>query len=436
MLVWTKRHTLVAGSAIALAAAAGLAVGLTGGSPAHLAAATHAVTKSANGTVSSAGTAGKSDSTGANSGGTPTRPVGSAGNAPGTFTPAGTTKADSLTAATCSGPAGTAYIAEPGYSAFDGINTADCKFIQDYNVDDPQVPGDPGDYNYSSSPQDVALHGSTLYITDTAQNNVSVIDAATLTKSDYNPAEIDIHVGFDPTGLAVTPDGSQVWVADSGPQTDSGLTGISVISASTNTVTATLQLPASPQQIAFSPSGATAYVTTSDGLWIYSTSTDQVTGVVRGLGALHGVIVSPDGGTVYVTSTDQNVVDVISTSGYPRVTSRIAVGDLPWGVALSANGGTLYVADPDSNQISVIDTATGAVTNTLTLAGGPDVLALTPDGSQLWVTGITSADITVISTSTGAVIGTTNLGGEGANSGDGNDPSGIVMSTATVSGAP
>jgi YVTN family beta-propeller protein len=388
---WTKRHPLIAGLAAALAALA--LAGCGSAQPAtHQAAAKPAV-KSVK-----------------------------------------SVKSASLAASTCTGPAGTAFIAEPGYSAFDAINTANCEFIQDYNVDDPQVPGDSGDYNYSSSPQGVALHGSTLYFTDTAQNNVSVIDAATLTAKNYNPAETDIHVGFDPTGLAVTPDGSQVWVADSGPQTDSRLAGISVIATSSNTVTATLPLPSSPQEIAFSPSGATAYVTTTDGLWVFSTSTDHVVGTVSGLGQLEGIVVSPDGSKVYVTSTSQNVVDVISTAGYPHVTSKIAVGDLPWGEALTSSGGTLYVADPDSNQISVIDTATGAVTSTLTLSGGPDVLALTADGTQLWVTGITSADITVISTSTGAVVGTTNLGGDGANSGDGNDPSGIVLSTASISG--
>jgi YVTN family beta-propeller protein len=387
MRVLTKRHILITGSAAALAA-----MTLTGCAAAHPAAASHhAIVK---------------------------KPA---------------VKSASLAAETCTGPAGTAFIAEPGYSAFDAINTANCEYVQSYNVDDTQVPGDSGDYNYSSSPQGVALHGSTLYFTDTGTDYVSVIDAATLTEKNYNPAETDIHVGFDPTGLAVTPDGSQLWVANSGPQSDSTLAGISVISTSSDTVAATLALPTAPQQIAFSPSGATAYVTTADGLWAFSTATDKVIAVVRGLGDPHGVVVSPDGSKVYVTNTQQNAVDVISTAGY-RVTGSIGVGDLPWGMALSASGGTLYVADPDSNQISVINTATSAVTTTLSLAGGPDVLALTADGSQLWVTGITSADITVISTATGDVVGTTNLGGDGANSGDGNDPSGLVLSTASISG--
>jgi YVTN family beta-propeller protein len=337
-----------------------------------------------------------------------------------------------LAASACTGPVGTAYVAEPGYSAFDAINTANCEYINNYNVDDPQVPGDSGDYNYSSSPQGVALHGSTLYFTDTAQNNVSVIDAATMTAKNYNPAETDIHVGWDPTGLAVTPDGSQLWVANTGPQTDSKLASISVISTATNTVTTTLHLDSAPAQIAFSPSGSTAYVTTADDLLIYSTSSDRLVGRVGNLGDPHGVVVSTNGSTVYVTNTERNVVDVISTGGFPHVTATIPVGQMPWGVALSTSGSTLYVADINSNEVSVISTGSDKVTSTLPVSGGPDVLALTPDGSELWVTGVTSAIVTVFSTSTGAVVGTTNLGGDGANSGDGNDPSGIVISTAAI----
>jgi len=136
----------------------------------------------------------------------------------------------------------------------------------------------------------VAMSGHTLYFADTGSDSVGVIDAATLNPKDYNPAETDIHVGFDPGDLAVTPDGSQLWVADTGPQTSpASPTAITVISTATDKVTATLPLPAAPAQIAFAPSGATAYVTTADGLWAYSTATDHVTGIIRGLGDPHGV---------------------------------------------------------------------------------------------------------------------------------------------------
>jgi YVTN family beta-propeller protein len=339
-----------------------------------------------------------------------------------------------LAASTCTGPAGAAYVALAGYQAFDAIDTSNCSYVQDYNVGDPQVPGDSGDYNYASSDEGVALHGSTLYFADTGNDMVSVIDAATLNPKDYNPAETDIHVGFNPEDLAVTPDGSQLWVTDTGPQTGPGSpTDIKVISTSSDTVTATIPVSSAPAQIAFSPSGGTAYVTTAAGLLIFSTATDRISGVISGLGDPHGIAVSPDGSTVYVTDTTDNVVDVIDAATN-SVTASIPVGQLPWQLAVSHDGGTVYVADPDSNEVSVISAKTDTVTSTIPLSGGPDTLALTPNGSQLWVCGLTSAILTVVDTSNDSVVGSLNLGGDGANSGDGTDPTGIVLTSTPTPG--
>ena len=339
-----------------------------------------------------------------------------------------------LASSTCTGPAGAAYVALAGYQSFDAIDTGNCTYIQNYNVGDPQVPGDSGDYNYASSEEGVAIHGNTLYFADTGNDMVSIIDAATLNPKNYNPAETDIHVGINPDDLAVSPDGTQLWVADTGPQTGPGApTNIEVISTATDSVTATLSLPSAPEQVAFSPSGATVYVTTAAGLWVFNTATQQVTSVIRGLGDPHGIAVSPDGSTVYVTNTTDNVVEVIDAAT-AKVTGTIPVGQLPWGLALSAKGTTLYVADPDSNQVSVISTKTDTVTSTISLAGGPDTLAVTPDGSQLWICGLTSSILTVVNTSNDSVVGSLNLGGDGANSGAGMDPTDIVMTATPTPG--
>jgi YVTN family beta-propeller protein len=344
--------------------------------------------------------------------------------------------ASRLVSSACSGPVGAAYIADAGWDGFSAIDTSNCNIIQTYNVGDPAVPGDPGDQNFSSTDEAVAIHGSTLYFADTGNNMVSVIDSATLDPSNFNPAETDIHVGFNPQDLAVTPDGTQLWATDTGPQTSpSSPSGISVISTASDTVTAKIHLPGDPAQVTFSPSGARAYVTTARGLWVYGTATRHVIAVIPGLGDPHGVLVSPDGKTVYVTNTAQGAVEVISALT-DRVTRTIKVGQMPWLMAESASGGTLYVADPNSDEVSVISTATGKVTSTIPVTGGPDTLALTPDGSQLWVGGITSAIVTVFDTATGEAVGSVNLGGDGAQSGDGYEPSGMVLvATPTPGGS-
>jgi YVTN family beta-propeller protein len=349
----------------------------------------------------------------------------------GTAKPASARLIDS----SCGGPAGAAYVAEAGYDALAAVNTANCAIIQSYNVGDPQVPGDSGDYNYASTDEAVAIHGSTMYVADTGISEVSVIDTATLDPSNYNPAETDIHVGLNPQALAVTPDGSQLWVADTGPQTSpSSPTRISVIDTATDKVTATIPVQGSPSQIEFSPRGTTAYVVTSNGLWSFSTATRKVTGFTGGLGDPRGIAVSPDGTKVYATDTDGNSVKVISTKT-SRVTATIGVGDLPWQIVVSASGNTAYVANPDSNSVSVIDTATDAVTDTIPLTGDPDTLGLTPDGSQLWVGQQSTAYVTVINTSGNSVVGSINLGGSDPQSGDGDEPTGIALVSTPTPGS-
>jgi YVTN family beta-propeller protein len=342
-----------------------------------------------------------------------------------------------LASSSCTGPSGAAYIAVAGYQAFDAVDTANCDLIQQYNVGDSQVPGDPGDFNYDSTDEGVAMSGNTLYFADTGNDTVAVIDAAALDVKNYeNPAETLIHVGFDPQDLTVNPDGSQVWVADTGPETDQpSLGGISVISTATDKVTARRRLPTDPRQIAFSPSGSTAYVTTSEGVYVINTATLHVVTVIRGLGDPEGVAVSPDGKTVYVTNTVQGKVDVISAATN-SVTDAIAVGQMPWQLVIASSGSKVYVADGDSNEISVISTASDTVTDTIADSGDPVSLSLTPDGSELWVGGLTSGIVTVFDTATDSSVGSFNVGyGGEPNAGDGEEPTGIVLTTAPTPGS-
>ena len=69
------------------------------------------------------------------------------------------------------------------------------------------------------------------------------------------------------------------------------------------------------------------------------------------------------------------------------------------------------------------------------VAGAPDTLGLTPDGTQLWVAGVDSGIISVINTATGHTVGSNNLGGYGPNSGDGLNPTGIVLTATPTPGS-
>jgi YVTN family beta-propeller protein len=399
----TRTRATAAGG-IAVAAAAAIAVSLT---------LTHGASPASTGTAS----------TGAASTGTASTGAGAAGQP----------LAAKLIASSCGGPAGAAYVADAGWDGFSAINTANCKIIQTYNVGDPPVPGDPGDQDYASTDEGIAIHGSTLYFADTGDSSIAVINAATLDPKNYNPAETDISTGTFPQDLAVTPDGSQLWVANTGPQTQpDSPTSVSVINTATKKVTATIATKGAPTQVAFSPDGTRAYVVTADGLWTFSTKTLSRTGFTPGLGDPHSVAVAPDG-TVYVTDTNGDSVKVLTPAG--RVTATIGVGDLPWDIVVSADGKAAYVANPDSNSVSVIATASNAVTATVSVPGDPDTLGLTPDGSQLWIGQASLAYVTLLDTKTDTVAGSLNLGGTAAQSADGYEPTGIALTKTPTPGS-
>ena len=346
---------------------------------------------------------------------------------------AGASKAN-LAASSCQGPAGAAFVADAGWDGFSAIDPSTCKVTQTYNVGDPAVPGDPGDYDYDSTDEALAIHGNTLYFADTGNSTVAVIDASKLDPSNYNPDETLINVGLDPEDLAVSPDGSQVWVAETGPQTSaSSPSAVSVISTATNKVTARWNLPGAPEQIRFSASGDRVYVSTAGGVAVYSTATRKPAGFIRGLGDPRGLAVAPDGKSLYVTGTESNQLYVVSTAT-DRVTRTIKVGQMPWQVVVSPDGKTVYVANPDSNSVSVISAASNKVTKTLTVPGVPDTLALTPNGQQLWVGARIAAKVVVLSTADGSTVGSINLGDQ-PNAADGYAPTGIALTATPTAGS-
>ena len=121
-----------------------------------------------------------------------------------------------------------------------------------------------------------------------------------------------VTVGNDPTGVAITPNGKYVYVANEDALSDNN--SVSVISTATNTVTARISVGRSTSSVTVTPNGKYAYVTSygyNGSVSIISTATNKVTATVpAGLWPL-SVIISPNGKYAYVTH-DIHTVDYIS----------------------------------------------------------------------------------------------------------------------------
>ena len=296
----------------------------------------------------------------------------------------------------------------------------------------------------------VVIPGPVAYVLNRDGDDISVIDLAT--NSVIGPT---IPVGDSPLGMAISPDGSRVyvagggavWVIDTttraavgppiqmvaGPRevaiTPDGtrayvaLTGpdeVAVIDLATNTVVATISVALKPIGVAITPNGAHAYIAGQGSVSVIEVATNTVIATIQ-KGAHGGfgwpvAAVTPDGTRVYwaggVNNKSVGVIDVATNSLLAPVIPVGAYGST--GVAITPDGALVYVVieveddgmPGNRGSVRVIDTATGMVIGEPILVGdSPLGIAITPDGERVYVTNRTDSSVSVIDVATNSVIG-------------------------------
>ena len=122
---------------------------------------------------------------------------------------------------------------------------------------------------------------------------------------------------------------ARVYVSNNGDNT------VSEIDTSTNTVVATIHVGSGPEGVAVTPDGTRLYVANDGGaVWVINTSNNSVVAKVTVGGDPYGVAITPDGTRVYVTEDNGAAVSAIDTSSN-TVIAKIIVPAIPSGVAIS-----------------------------------------------------------------------------------------------------
>jgi YVTN family beta-propeller protein len=117
----------------------------------------------------------------------------------------------------------------------------------------------------------------------------------------------------------------------------------------------------------------------------------------------YGVSLSADGAKAYVSNWGQSNVSVVDTASGTLV-KTIPVGTHPSAMLLSPSAPNLYVANTESDSLSVIDTASDAVVRTTPLhpyrdapvGTSPNALAISASGRRLYVAGAGNNAVTVL----------------------------------------
>jgi YVTN family beta-propeller protein len=200
--------------------------------------------------------------------------------------------------------------------------------------------------NYGSNSED---NEGTVSVIDTATNQVT----ATVLLSEIQPF-----------AMAITPDGTKVYVTD-----ESG-GAVSVINTTTNNVAAPIPVGNDPYWAVVTPDGTKVYVTNagSGTVSVIDTATNQVTANVPvGTGGFCSAAVTPDGTQVYVVNdfTSGGTISVIDTATN-QVTATVSVGYDP-GCVVFATIPAIPTSDGNNCAVSMAATITSVLFLFLTI---------------------------------------------------------------------
>ncbi len=166
----------------------------------------------------------------------------------------------------------------------------------------------------------------TIFTSNIGSDTICVIEPGS-GRSGWNVTPIP--VGKGPEGFDLSPDGREVWAANSGGGS------VSVIDVASKKVTATLDLKTKrTNRLKFTPDGKLMLISDDEGgeIVFVDTATRKERKRLKVGQGPEGTLVQPDGAKAYVALSRDNAVAVIDLKTL-EVTSKIATGKEPDGLA-------------------------------------------------------------------------------------------------------
>lgn len=275
--------------------------------------------------------------------------------------------------------------------------------------------------------QDIALVANSMNVVQKDGKNVPVPDDRlfVVDLTTQPPKVIDtLHIGKQPSGMAISPDGKLALVANRADGTLSvlsiagktvKLTGSVSVGTAADSVSAVAITPDGKRALAAKAGGNAIALLTIDGDKVSYTKRDLPTGLFP-----YNVAITPDGKLALTVdngnkgSSDGNAksVGVIDMTADPvRIIGHVTVGDSPEGLAISPKGNiAVSVEARGSNQptstwfyhkagaVSVLKISGSNVTKIGEVAVGrlPEGAAFSPDGSHIYVGNFLDSDLTIL----------------------------------------
>ena len=156
-------------------------------------------------------------------------------------------------------------------------------------------------------------------------------------------------------------------------------------------VKTTIPVVSRPLEIAITPDGTTALVTSFDNaINFINLASNQVSFTMMTDANInpHGIVISPDGARAYVTSfSPDNPVLVTIDLSTRKVIASLFLDTYPQGITMTPDGSQLWVVHPLGQAVDVVDVLTNTLVTRLAISQATDV-AFNSTGTRAYVTGV------------------------------------------------
>ena len=204
-----------------------------------------------------------------------------------------------------------------------------------------------------------------------------------------------------PYDATMTPDGTEVWVADSSED------DVVIIDVATNTITHTISVGENPNSVVFTDDGSSALVSARDGDYVtlIRTSDYSVTDslhVLTGSGGIYdgpgNMALDPVSKNIYALDWHADTLYEIDENA-TSVLRSVDIGTNMWQLVCDPGGQYLYVTDRGPDIVRVIDRVTLTEVTTVSVGSDPLGIDVTLDGTRLVVACEDDSNVYVIDTS-------------------------------------
>lgn len=251
----------------------------------------------------------------------------------------------------------------------------------------------------------VSSDGQRAFVANTRSEALS--NHGSLAIITLKPAQVTqtVQLTMQPSAVVSSPDGRLVYVAGASPSS------VAWIDASLNVVGTIYSTSMPLGGLAISPDGSQLYVAEGSSILVLGTGDGAAAGTIPAdVLAVGHMSMGPDGTTLYAVARDKNdasqgllvVVSTVSRS----VRAILPVGKSSNGLAVSPNGGVIAVANTGDGTVSLVSATDLSDATTIPVGAAPEGASFTPDGRYLWVSNNGSSTISIVDVSARSVVAT------------------------------